>query len=76
MKLHSVGQLPMSSAHSMHKSPTPVRHSHMNQGRVRARSEERGKREEEKPKRKAGQQNMNYQRIEELKQGLPRHSSG
>ena len=56
-----------------HKSPTPVRHSRMNQ----ARSEEE-RQERQRPggqmERKAAQQNKNLS--EELKQGLPRHSSG
>ena len=59
---------------SMHKSPTPVRDSHMNQ----ASSKEEKKREERETgktevrwpmERKAAQQNKNLS--EELKQGLP-----
>ena len=56
----------------MHKSPTPARHSRMNQ----ARSEE----EEKERKRDRGQEAdgkkgspTNQNTSEELKQGLPRH---
>ena len=63
----------MQESVSMHKSPTPVRHSRMNQ----ARSEEQEKRGRETGKteakrlveRKAAQQNKNTS--EELKQCLP-----
>ena len=59
---------------SVHKSPIPLRHSRMNQ----ARSEEEEKETEKKEaswlmERKAAQQNKNLS--EELKQGLPMHSS-
>ena len=65
----------MQESVSMHKSPAPVRHSRMNQ----AKSEEEEERQERHEARrlmegKAAQQNKNL--YEELKQGLPRHSSG
>ena len=55
----------------MHKSPTPLRHSRINQ----ARSEEEEKERQERQRlmeRKTAQQNINT--LEELTQGLPRHS--
>ena len=59
----------------MHKSLTTFRHSHMNQ----ARSEEKENRVRKTDarrliERKAAQQNKNTS--EEVKEGLPRHSSG
>ena len=62
----------MQESVAMHKSPTPVRYSRMNQ----ARSEkETGKTVARRlMERKAAQQSKNTS--EELKQGLPRHSSG
>ena len=69
----------MQESVSIRGSPTPAKHSRMNQ----ARSEEEGKkrgRETGKTdarrlmERKAAQQHKNTS--EELKQGLPRHRSG
>ena len=66
----------MQESVSMHKNPTPVRQSPMNQ----ARSEEEKKKETGKTEArrliegKAAQQNKSLS--EELKQGLPRHSLG
>ena len=65
----------MQESVSMHKSHTPVKHSRMNQ--VRSEEEEKGGRETEARRlmeRKTARQNKNLS--EELKQGLPRHSSG
>ena len=67
----------MQESVSMHKSPTPVRHSRMNQARSEEEEKERG-RETGKTEarrlmeRKAAQQNKTTS--EELKQGLPGHS--
>ena len=66
----------MQESVSMHKSPTPSRHSRMNQARSEKsikRGREIGKTEARRlMERKTTQQNKN--RSEELKQGLPRHS--
>ena len=65
----------MQESVSMHKSPTPVRHSRMNQARSEEEEKKSGKTEARRlMERKAAQQNKNI--FEELKQGLPRHSSG
>ena len=52
----------MQESVSMHKSPTPVRHSRMNQAREE---------EEEKERQRQSNKTKTYS-----KQGLPRHSSG
>ena len=70
----------MQESVSMHKSPTPVSHSRMNQ----ARSEEEEKkmkidrkdREQEADGKKGSPTKQKPNLSEELKQGLPRHSSG
>ena len=57
---------------SMHKSPTPVRHSRMNQAMSEEEEKERKRDKTEARRlmeRKAAQQNKNT--FEELKQGLP-----
>ena len=65
----------MQESVSMHKSPTPLRHSRMNQARSEEeenRGKETGKTEARRlMERKAAQQNKNTS--EELKQGLPGH---
>ena len=62
----------MQESVSMHKSPTPVRHSRMNQARLEEkekRGRETGKTEARRlMERKAAQQNKNTS--EKLKQGL------
>ena len=62
----------MQESVSMHKSPTPVRHSRMNQ----ERSEEEGKEETGKTdaRRLTERQPNKTKTSEELKQGLPRHT--
>ena len=64
----------MQESVSMHKSPTPVRHSRMNQAKSEEEEKERetGKTEARRLMERKAKQNTS----EELKQGLPRHSSG
>ena len=65
----------MQESVSMHKSPTPVRHSRMNQARSEEEEKERKRdrkdRGQEADGKKAAQ---NKNTSEELKQGLLRHS--
>ena len=67
----------MQESVSMHKSPAPVRHSRMNQARSEEEEKERKRgrkdrgQEADGKKGSATKQNTS----EELKQGLPRHSS-
>ena len=54
----------------MHKSPTQLRHSRMNQARSEEEEKKKGKTEAKRLMvRKAAQQNKNT--LEELEQGLP-----
>ena len=68
----------MKESLSMNKSPTPVRHSPMNQ--VKSEEEEKERKRDRKDRgqeadgKRAAQQNKNLS--EEPKQCLPRHSSG
>ena len=62
----------MQESVSMHKSPTPVSHSCMNQAKSEEEEGDRKARGQESMERKAAQQNKNLS--EELKQSLPRHS--
>ena len=65
----------MQESVSMHKSPTQLRQSSMNQARSEEEEKERKRDRKDRRlmERKATQQNKNIS--EELKQGLPRHSS-
>ena len=68
----------MQESVSMHKSPTPVMHSRMNQatweGEEKERKRDRKDRGQEADGKKSSQTKQNTS--EELKQGQPRHSSG
>ena len=60
----------MQESVSMHNSPTPLRHSRMNQARLEEEEKETGKTEARRlMERKAAQQNKNL--FEERKQDLP-----
>ena len=68
----------MQESVSMHKSPTPVRHSRMNQARSAEDEKERKRDRKDRGQEADGKKGSPTKKntLEELTQGLPRHSSG
>ena len=68
----------MQESVSMHKSPTPVRHSRMNQARLEKEEKERKRGKKDRGQEADGKKGSSIKQntSEELKEALPRHSSG
>ena len=63
----------MQESVSMHKSPTPLRHSHMNQARLEEEEKERKRDSKDRGQEAGGKKGSPTKQntSEELKQGLP-----